>query len=90
MTEIRPDPGPQRHRTAYPAGRRPRLAVVLLTVVSRPRAQAQKIAFYDLLAQKLQQACGLSPDELIVSLVEKSDADWSFGRGRAQFSTQEL
>lgn len=65
-------------------------AVVLLTVVSRPRAQEQKVAFYDLLARKLQQACGLSPDDLIVSLVENTDADWSFGRGRAQFLTGEL
>lgn len=64
--------------------------VVLLTVISRPRSQAQKVEFYRLLAEKLQTNCGLSPDELIVSLVENSDADWSFGRGRAQFLTGEL
>ncbi|NUT78696.1 tautomerase family protein [Pseudomonas sp. C1C7] len=64
--------------------------VVLLTVVSRPRTQEQKTSFYRLLAEKLQTACGLSPDDLIVSLVENSDADWSFGGGRAQFLTGEL
>ena len=64
--------------------------VVLLTVVSRPRRQEQKTEFYRLLAEKLQAACGLSPDDLIVSLVENTDADWSFGRGRAQFLTGEL
>ncbi|MCP1519226.1 malonate semialdehyde decarboxylase [Pseudomonas migulae] len=64
--------------------------VVLLTVISRPRLQAQKTAFYRLLAEKLQTECGLSPDDLIVSLVENTDADWSFGRGRAQFLTGEL
>lgn len=64
--------------------------VVLLTVISRPRTQAQKIAFYGLLAEKLHADCGLSPDDLIVSLVENTDADWSFGRGRAQFLTGEL
>lgn len=64
--------------------------VVLLTVISRPRLEAQKAEFYRLLAEKLQANCGLSPDELIVSLVENSDADWSFGRGRAQFLTGEL
>ena len=64
--------------------------VVLLTVISRPRSQAQKIAFYRLLAEKLQVDCDLSPDDLIVSLVENTDADWSFGRGRAQFLTGEL
>ena len=64
--------------------------VVLLTVVSRPRAEAQKVAFYRLLVEKLEAECGLSPADLIVSLVENSDADWSFGAGRAQFLTKEL
>lgn len=64
--------------------------VVLLTVVSRPRTEVQKVAFYRLLAEKLEAACGLSPDDLIIALVENSDADWSFGRGRAQFLTGEL
>lgn len=64
--------------------------VVLLTVVSRPRAQEQKTEFYRLLVEKLQAACGLSPDDLIVSLVQNTDADWSFGRGQAQFLTGEL
>lgn len=64
--------------------------VVLLTVISRPRSEVQKTVFYHLLAEKLQAACGLSPDDLIVSLVENADADWSFGRGRAQFLTGEL
>ncbi|WP_458377626.1 tautomerase family protein [Pseudomonas fluorescens] len=64
--------------------------VVLLTVISRPRSEVQKTVFYRLLAEKLQAACGLSPDDLIVSLVENADADWSFGRGKAQFMTGEL
>ena len=64
--------------------------VVLLTVISRPRSQAQKVTFYRLLAEQLHVDCDLSPDDLIVSLVENSDADWSFGRGRAQFLTAEL
>ena len=64
--------------------------VVLLTVISRPRPQQQKTTFYRLLAERLQADCDLSPDNLIVSLVENADADWSFGRGRAQFLTGEL
>ena len=64
--------------------------VILLNVVSRPRHQEQKVEFYRLLAQNLQASCGISPDDLIVSIVENSDADWSFGRGRAQFLTKEL
>lgn len=64
--------------------------VVLLTVFSRQRAKEKKVEFYRLLAERLQANCGLSPDDLIVSLFENSDADWSFGRGRAQFLTGEL
>jgi hypothetical protein len=63
---------------------------VLLTAVSRKRTEAQKIAFYRLLVENLHASCGLSPDDLIVAIVENGDADWSFGRGRAQFITKEL
>lgn len=64
--------------------------VVLLTVVTRPRTQVQKSEFYRLLAEELYSQCGLSSADLIVSLVENSDADWSFGGGQAQFLTGEL
>lgn len=64
--------------------------VVLLTVISRPRAEHQKIEFYRLLTEKLHAHTGLSSDDLVVSIIENSDADWSFGRGRAQFLTKEL
>ncbi|MDK9838548.1 tautomerase family protein [Klebsiella michiganensis] len=64
--------------------------VVLLTVISRPRTKAQKQAFYTLLARRLKDECGLSPDDLMVSLVENGDEDWSFGRGKAEFVTGEL
>lgn len=64
--------------------------VVLLTAVSRKRTEAQKIEFYRLLVENLHTKCGISPDDVIVSIVENGDADWSFGRGRAQFITGEL
>lgn len=43
-----------------------------------------------MLAENLEATCGLSPDDLIVALMENTDADWSFGRGRAQFLTNKL
>lgn len=64
--------------------------VVLLTAVSRRRTESQKVQFYRLLVESLQTKCGISPDDVIVSIVENGDADWSFGRGRAQFITGEL
>ncbi|MGJ7546200.1 tautomerase family protein [Variovorax sp. LT1R16] len=65
-------------------------SVVLLTVTTRPRSQAQKSEFYRLLAERLEADCGLSPDDLIISIVENDSVDWSFGCGRAQFLTKEL
>ncbi|MCX5542485.1 tautomerase family protein [Paraburkholderia sp. CNPSo 3076] len=64
--------------------------VILLTAVSRKRTEPQKVEFYRLLVENLQTQCGISPDDVIVSIVENDDADWSFGRGRAQFITREL
>lgn len=64
--------------------------VVVLQVVSRPRGRAAKEAFYKLLVEELEQSCGIAPSDVVVSIVENTDADWSFGGGRAQFLTGEL
>jgi phenylpyruvate tautomerase PptA (4-oxalocrotonate tautomerase family) len=63
---------------------------VVLHVVSRRRARAMKEKFYELLASNLADRCGLDPADLIVSITENADGDWSFGYGRAQFLTGEL
>ena len=63
---------------------------VLVEVVSRPRTSEQKQAFNAHLTEDLFEKCGVLPSDLMVSLVETSDADWSFGFGRAQFLTKEL
>ncbi len=64
--------------------------VVFLQVTSRPRGRAAKEAFFKLLAEELERSCGLAPSDLVVSIVENTDEDWSFGHGRAQFLTGEL
>ena len=63
---------------------------VVLHVVSRRRTRAMKEKFYELLASNLAERCGLDPADLIVSITENDDEDWSFGHGRAQFLTGEL
>ncbi|WP_277030364.1 tautomerase family protein [Actinacidiphila oryziradicis] len=52
--------------------------------------RAQKERLYALLAERLRRNCGLDPADLIVSVTENDDEDWSFGSGRAQFLTGEL
>ena len=64
--------------------------VVVVQVVSRPRTQEKKEALYRLLTEELEKACGIPPADVMVSIVENTDADWSFGYGRAQFLTGEL
>ena len=63
---------------------------VIVHVVSRRRTRAMKEKFYELLAFNLAERCGLDPADLIVSITENDDEDWSFGHGRAQFLTGEL
>ena len=64
--------------------------VVFLQVTTRPRPQAQKQEFYRLLVAELEKSCGISPSDVVVSMVTNADEDWSFGHGRAQFLTGEL
>ncbi|NAZ88417.1 tautomerase family protein [Kineococcus indalonis] len=64
--------------------------VVLVQVTSRRRTREQKERFYALLTDNLKRSCGVQPSDVVVSVVENSDADWSFGHGRAQFLTGEL
>ncbi|WP_449125118.1 tautomerase family protein [Pseudomonas viridiflava] len=64
--------------------------VVVITAISRPRSAEMKQTFYKLVAEGLEANCGISPQDLMISMVINSDEDWSFGQGRAQFLTGEL
>lgn len=64
--------------------------LIVLQVTSRARTREQKQRFYALLCERLQERCGVSPSDVIVSVITSDDDDWSFGQGRAQFLTGEL
>ncbi len=64
--------------------------VVMLQITTRPRTTAEKQAFYQLLCETLEAKCGIAPSDVVISCVENTDEDWSFGNGRAQFLTGEL
>lgn len=64
--------------------------VVFLQVTSRPRGRQAKETFYRLLTEELEKSCGIAPGDVVVSVIENTDEDWSFGHGRAQFLTGEL
>ncbi|MEO7752049.1 MAG: tautomerase family protein [Terracoccus sp.] len=64
--------------------------VVVIQITEQGRDEAQKKATYAALAQRLEAECGLAPTELVISVVESTPADWSFGMGRAQFLEGDL
>ena len=63
--------------------------VVFIGITSKQRTEAQKITLYKKLVQELK-TCGVEQNDIVVSIVTNSDADWSFGNGRAQFLIGEL
>ena len=64
--------------------------VVVVQVISRPRGKEAKQTFYRLLTEELQASCGIAPSDVMVSVIENTDEDWSFGLGRAQFLEGDL
>jgi phenylpyruvate tautomerase PptA (4-oxalocrotonate tautomerase family) len=63
---------------------------IVISITSRPRTEGQKTVLYTKLCEELKQSCGIEPNDVVVSIVTNTDADWSFGNGRAQFLTGEL
>ena len=63
--------------------------VVFISITSRKRTEQQRTNLYTKLVEELR-TCGIEQNDIVVSIVTNSDADWSFGNGRAQFLTGEL
>jgi phenylpyruvate tautomerase PptA (4-oxalocrotonate tautomerase family) len=64
--------------------------IVMVQVTTRPRSRFEKQNFYELLCQELLRRCGVQASDVVVSITQNADEDWSFGYGRAQFITREL
>lgn len=64
--------------------------LVVVQVTTRKRKKKMKEALYRLLCEELERACFIPPSDVMVTMVENRDEDWSFGLGRAQFLTKEL
>jgi len=63
---------------------------VLIRMTTRPRSQEMKQTFYQIVTRGLTERCGVSPEDVMLSVIENSDVDWSFGFGKAQFLTGDL
>jgi hypothetical protein len=64
--------------------------LVAVQVITRKRKKKQKEAFYRLLCEEFERECAIPPSDVMVTMMENRDEDWSFGLGRAQFLTKEL
>ncbi|MFE7421046.1 tautomerase family protein [Rhodococcus sp. NPDC057529] len=64
--------------------------IVLVEIVQQGRTEEQKRAMYQALAEALAVETGLASTDLIISVVANTRADWSFGRGSAQFLDGQL
>ncbi|EUJ22895.1 hypothetical protein PGRAN_10888 [Listeria grandensis FSL F6-0971] len=63
---------------------------VLLSIVSKKRTSEQKQRLYALTAERLDLICGITSTDLMISITENDNDDWSFGLGEAQFLTGKL
>ena len=64
--------------------------VIVFTIVSRPRTKEQKTTFYKNLVNMLHEKVGIRKEDIMISLVENTDENWSFFNGEAQFLTGDL
>jgi phenylpyruvate tautomerase PptA (4-oxalocrotonate tautomerase family) len=64
--------------------------VVIIQVTEQGRDDNQKKALYGALANRLEAEANVRPQDLIVSIVSNTSADWSFGLGGAQFLEGDL
>lgn len=63
---------------------------IVIQVVSSPRTVEAKQEFYRLVAKYVEENLNIDSKNILISIVENTKADWSFGYGEAQFLTGKL
>jgi phenylpyruvate tautomerase PptA (4-oxalocrotonate tautomerase family) len=61
--------------------------VVVQVFLSSGRSDDQKKAFYALVTKLIAERANTRPEDVIITLVENTRSDWSFGNGVAQYLT---
>ncbi|CAH0418330.1 tautomerase family protein [Periweissella ghanensis] len=64
--------------------------VIVLSITTRPRTTAEKQTFYREFVTAVGEQLGVGPTDIMINMVENTDADWSFANGQAQFLTGDL
>ncbi len=63
--------------------------IVIQITLNAGRTIEVKRALYADIARRLEEAVDVRPDDVLVSLVEVTKENWSFGGGRATYATPE-
>jgi len=63
---------------------------VVIHMTTRPRSQEMKQTFYQMVTRGLVERCDVAPEDVMFSVIQNSEAGWSFGFGKAQFLTGNL
>lgn len=79
------DPGHLIYHPNYLEIERTDAIVIIQITLSAGRSTQQKGAFYARLVELLQESPGIRPQDVLISLVENTREDWSFGHGEAQY-----
>ncbi len=64
--------------------------LVVLRVITSPRDDSRKQLFMRELCHELKENCGIESSDVMVSFINNTPADWSFGNGIAQYVTGDL
>ncbi|MBW0770882.1 tautomerase family protein [Mammaliicoccus lentus] len=59
--------------------------VIIFTIITRPRTEKQKLSFYSEVVNELHDKVGIRKEDIMFSLIENTDENWSFFNGEAQF-----
>lgn len=59
--------------------------VIVFTIITRPRTEKQKLLFYSGVVNELHDKVGIRKEDIMFSLIENTDENWSFFNGEAQF-----
>jgi phenylpyruvate tautomerase PptA (4-oxalocrotonate tautomerase family) len=71
---------------SYGGVTRTRELVIVEITLNAGRTVEVKKALYADMAARLERTAGVKPDDLLVSLVEVTKENWSFGGGRATYA----
>ncbi|GEK58495.1 tautomerase family protein [Marinococcus halophilus] len=64
--------------------------IVVIQVISKTRTAEQKKRLYKNVAGHLQSRCHINSEDVMISITDNTEADWSFGMGEAQFLNGKL